>query len=276
MAGARADCESVEGNTELLIVGSIAYCYTVTVEENGWRRCKKVPHSIAPIAIPTGGHYENDVDRYPCGNQVKRFCDSRDEYNMGECLNVSTVEYEEQYFRDNVFPGITSVEDCTSTQWLGTPTMAADTLWCAFYGGAASEGGCEWASGIWLAAEGACLVPIEAPIVHEASNEIGLTQCANNPNLSVRDSSLCGEVPPAADAVYWCVMEGMEDLEPLVVRDPAMCGSGTVTPVTDPVDLCRFEAMEHVGSSHISEASPSEIAARHDLVSGCEEQYGQQ
>lgn len=275
VADARAECESLEGNTELFVGSmSIAYCYTVTVEEDGWRVCERVPQSIAQTAVPTGGLYGHDAHK--CGNQVKRFCESREEYNRGECLNVSSVEYEERYFRDNAFPGFTSVEDCTSTQWLGTPTIAADTLWCAFYGGAASESGCEWALGVWLASEEACLVPIEAPISHAASNDIGLTQCANDPNLSVQDPSMCGEAFPTTDAVYWCFMKGMEHLEPLVVRDPAMCGSGRVAPVTDPVALCQLDALEHVGSSHISEASPSEIAARNNLVSGCEERYGQQ
>lgn len=196
---------------------------------------------------------------------------------MGKCLNVSPVEHEEQYFWDNVFPGITSVDDCTSTQWHGTPTMAVDTLWCAFYGGAASEGGCEWASGVWLAAEEACLVPLEAPISHATSDDNSFTQCANNPNLSVRDPSMCGGAPPATDAVYWCIHEGMEHLGPMfVVRDPAMCSSGNVTLVTDPVELCQLEALEHVGSSHKSEASPSELAARNDLMIGCEERYGRE
>lgn len=247
VADARGECEVVEGNTELLVTGSIAYCYTVTVEEDGWRRCEKVPHDIAPIAVPTGGHYDSDVDPYPCGNQIKRFCDSREEYNMGQCLDVSAIKHEEQYFRDNTFPSITSAEDCTSAQWFGTPTITANTLWCAFDGYDASENGCEWASGVWLPAEGTCLVPIETSTAHTAPShttpsDIDLTRCANNPNLSVRDPAMCGDAPP----------------------------------ITDPVYLCQLEALEHVGSSHKSEASPSEIAARNDLVSGCEERYGQQ
>ncbi|MXY55833.1 MAG: hypothetical protein F4Y41_05455 [Gammaproteobacteria bacterium] len=199
MAEAREQCESVEGNTELEVVGRMAYCYYVTVEDDGWRRCKKVPHEIAPIAVPTGGHYESTP--YPCGNEVERFCETRDQWNRGSCLNTEMLEYEEEMVRETVFPGIASIDDCTGDQWLGTPTIAADVLWCAFHGYAATALTCEWASGVWLEGEqrddAVCLVPIIATAT-------STTECSTHLRIGTDGSSYTecvpdGDVPMVSD-----------------------------------------------------------------------------
>lgn len=199
MAEAREQCESVEGNTELVVVGWMAYCYYVTVEDDGWRMCKKVSDDIASIAVLTEGQYESTP--YSCGNEVERFCETRDEWNRGDCLNTESLEYEEQYVQDHLFPGIASTEDCSSNPWFGTPTIEADVLWCAFYGHAASPLTCEWASGVWV--EGAqrddavCLVPIVATAT-------STTECPRALRIGTDGSSytVCASVEYAHDERY--------------------------------------------------------------------------
>lgn len=73
VADARAECESLEGNTELLIAGRIAYCYAVTIEEDGWRGCKKIPYSIAPIAVLTGDTAVAMLSRFPAAIRSNGF-----------------------------------------------------------------------------------------------------------------------------------------------------------------------------------------------------------
>ena len=94
----RQECESRAGS-ELIEIGGLAHCYTVTTEPDGWRMCElSLPRlSVRIPRVPP--------NEWPCGNTEERYTDDEvllnggwtreqiDEYNLAEERLIAATAY---------------------------------------------------------------------------------------------------------------------------------------------------------------------------------------